>query len=146
MAYLYKTATKADKEQIFQLYRFVMHDSIDKIWGWKETWQIMDFNYHFKPESITLTFEKDKLIAYSQLESIDNHLHLRMLIVHPDNQGKGVGGELLKKSLSVANEQSIQLQLEVFKINKRALRFYEEYGFTIVKEKLNSYLLSSSQS
>jgi putative acetyltransferase len=54
---------------------------------------------------------------------------LNQLYVHPDHQGRGVGGALL----ALAMEGVDALQLWAFQKNDRARRFYEKRGFVLVK-------------
>jgi putative acetyltransferase len=54
---------------------------------------------------------------------------LRLLYVHPDHQGRGLGDALLAK----AREGVDALQLWTFQQNARARRFYEQRGFVLVE-------------
>jgi putative acetyltransferase len=52
------------------------------------------------------------------------------LYVHPSHQSRGIGSKLLKKAMA----DSTSLSLWAFQRNVGAIRFYERFGFRIVKK------------
>ena len=57
------------------------------------------------------------------------HWYVPILGVHPDHQGKGLGGELLRKVLQRADEDRVAVYLE--SSNPKNLDFYRKYGFEV---------------
>lgn len=121
-----------------------MHDFISAIWGWDEQWQQTDFSTHFDPQAITLAYQEHEIVAYSHVENRDDQLFIRMIVVHPHYQRKGIGKKLLRSVITQANQQSKKIELEVFKINKVAKAFYESLGFNVVDETLSSLIMAHS--
>ncbi len=60
------------------------------------------------------------------------HWYILVLGVHPDHQGKGMGGELLRKVLQRAEEDRVAVYLE--SSNPKNLDFYRKYGFELTAE------------
>lgn len=60
------------------------------------------------------------------------HWYISVLRVHPDQQGKGLGGELLRPILRNADEESVIVYLECS--NPNSLDFYRKYGFKVMDE------------
>lgn len=141
MTYAYRNSEEVDREAIYQLYRLVMRGFISEIWGWDERWQQADFSKHFDFHGITLAFDEDSLIGYSHTESRGDQLFIRMIVVHPDLQRKGIGRRLLRAVIESAEEQSKRVGLEVFKINNVARAFYERHGFIVECETPTSYVM-----
>lgn len=141
MTYAYRKAVVADREAIYQLYRLVMRGFISEIWGWDERWQRADFSTHFDPRGITLAFDEDQLAGYSHVENRDTQLFIRMIVIHPHHQRKGIGKKLLESVIASAGEQSRNIGLEVFKINDVARAFYERHGFNMVGETPTSQIM-----
>lgn len=141
MTYSCRKATRLEKETIFELYRLVMSDYISKIWGWDENWQRNDFAKHFNPEGITVVYKENNLVGYCHIESINDQLFIRMIVIHPKHQRKGIGGKLLDSVISSGKEQSKSISLEVFKINIEAKEFYEKHSFNVDVETPNSYIM-----
>lgn len=141
MTYSYRKAGRAEGDAIFKLYCLVMRRSVSQIWVWDERWQKNDFFTHFDPEGITLVCRGRELIGYSQVENRDQLLFLRMIVVHPHHQRKGIGARLLGSVINSGREQSRKIGLEVFKINDEAKKFYEGYGFSVEGDTAHSYIM-----
>jgi len=139
--YSYRKAEQAQKENIFKLYCLVMRDYISKIWGWDDQWQENDFSSHFDPEGITLVHKEQELAGYSHVENRGDQIFIRMIVVHPRHQHKGIGSRLLESVIAEGKEQSKGIGLEVFKINHEAMKFYERYGFNVEDETSSSYVM-----
>lgn len=118
-----------------------MRGYISGIWGWNEQWQENDFSAHFDPKGITLVHKERELVGYSHVENRDGQLFLRMIVVHPHHQRKGIGRKLLESVITLGKEQSKRIGLEVFKINNEAKKFYERYGFNVEGETPSSYVM-----
>lgn len=118
-----------------------MRDYISAIWGWDDQWQENDFSSHFDSEGIILAHREQELTGYSHVENRDGNIFIRMIVVHPLHQRKGIGSNLLESVIAAGMEQSKGLRLEVFKINYEAKKFYEKYGFNVEDETSSSYVM-----
>lgn len=120
-----------------------MRSFISEIWGWDEQWQENDFSAHFDPQGITLAYKERSLVGYSHVENQGGQLFIRMIVIHPHHQRKGIGKRLLESVIASGKEQSKGVGLQVFKINGRAKQFYERYGFKVEDENITSYIMSN---
>ena len=118
-----------------------MRGYISEIWGWDEQWQENDFSTHFDLQGITLVCKEHELVGYSQVENRGGQLFIRMIVVHPHHQRKGIGSKLLESVIASGMEQSKSIGLEVFKINDEAKKFYEWYGFNVEGETTSSFVM-----
>jgi ribosomal protein S18 acetylase RimI-like enzyme len=118
-----------------------MRDYISEIWGWNDPWQENDFFTYFNPKDITVVHEERELVGYSHIENTGDQLFIRMIVVHPDHQRKGIGSTLLESAVASGKEQSEKVGLEVFKINDEARKFYEKHGFNVEDETSSSYVM-----
>lgn len=57
------------------------------------------------------------------------------LFVAPEAQGQGIGKHLLKH----AKKLRLDLELKVYKKNKKAFNFYKKSGFKVVREEIDEY-------
>ncbi len=65
----------------------------------------------------------------------ENSLHINDIGILPNNQGMGIGGELIDYAKQTAKERGYDyLTLYVWKDNESAIKFYTKHGFTYVKE------------
>lgn len=127
----FRKARKREKAIIFELYKRVMGQFIARIWGWRQGWQRSDFNKHFDPDNITVAVMGNKLIGYCHVENQGPELFIRMLLLLPEYQGRGIGTRLVNAVIESARAQSKGVSLQVFKVNKRAIRFYRHHGFRV---------------
>ena len=121
-----------------------MQRYIEEIWGRDQQWQENDFAKHFEPENITVVLAESELIGYAQVERQNENLFIRMLLLSPEHQRKGVGTLLLEQVLKVAANQSLGVQLQVFKINESAKLFYERHGFRVESETPTSLVMAKN--
>jgi ribosomal protein S18 acetylase RimI-like enzyme len=137
----FQEATKQDEAVIFDLYGCVMKEYITEIWGWDQEWQENDFKKHFNPENITVVREEKKAIGYSQIEDQGDQLYIRMLLLLPNHQRKGIGSHILNAVIDKAKTQYKGIALQVFKVNEQAKRFYEHHGFHVQGETQSSFTM-----
>ena len=142
MIYTYRKAEQTDRESIFKLYRLVMQGYVSEIWGWDEQWQENDFSAHFDPNSIIVVNKERELVGYSHVENRDTQLYIRMLVVHPHYQRRGIGSKLVESVIASGKQQPRHIGLEVFKINDEAKKFYERHGFNVEGETPSSYVMA----
>lgn len=73
-------------------------------------------------------FEKDQLIGY--IGCVSNGVtdaYIQDLMVHPDDQGKGIGTELMNRMIAYLKEKRIYMISVVFEESLKP--FYEKFGF-----------------
>lgn len=59
-------------------------------------------------------------------------VYLYEIHVERNYQGLGIGTELMKRVVELAKERNLPINLTVFDFNKKAIQFYEMWGFTVV--------------
>ncbi len=70
-------------------------------------------------------------------------LYLAHLAVHPELQGRGVGGALIDYLAALRRDPSLPLTLDVSAANPRAQALYERLGFVVTRERPSA--LSNAQ-
>jgi ribosomal protein S18 acetylase RimI-like enzyme len=75
-----------------------------------------------------LLFDENVVVGYVLLRYDDDLVDITRLGVHPEMQGKGLGGRLLRKAL----EEKATIILTVRKNNLAAMKLYFKHGFEIV--------------
>ena len=120
-----------DKAFIWKTYVNAMKPHIEKIWGWDQSWQENDFNLGLKQCKTEVIFVDGCVAGYLQTEQKGNALFIRMLILIPEYQSKGIGTKILDMLQPLTSGNL--LKLNCFKINKNAYRFYKKSGFDEIK-------------
>lgn len=79
----------------------------------------------------TVRDARDRLIGYALIMMAVDEAHLLNITVLPALHGRGLGRMLLDHTVSIAKEEgATSILLEVRPSNVRAIRIYEQYGFT----------------
>lgn len=81
-------------------------------------------------------------ISYYKNDPENRLGYLSMLLINKNNQSKGIGAFLLKMAIEDLKHATYKIfQLEVLKSNNRAITLYTKFGFEIVQEKDEVYLM-----
>lgn len=101
------------------------HNFIDKQY-WEENYETVKNTY--LPMSETFVYvDQDNIKGFI---SVIESEFIGALFVDVNYQGEGIGSKLI----DYASEKYGELELAVYKDNERAVKFYKEKGFKIIKE------------
>lgn len=82
-------------------------------------------------------------IAYYSNDTLKENAFLTIMIIDENSRGEGIGKLLLESSISdLRNKGFKNYKLEVLKANKNAITLYEKYGFEIVNDIGECYLMN----
>lgn len=84
--------------------------------------ELMDSYFHIA------VYDDDKLIGY--IDTVSNGVtdaYIQDLMVHPKYQGRGIGTELMNRTIAYLKERKIYMISVVFE--ERLLPFYKRFGF-----------------
>ncbi len=70
-----------------------------------------------------------------------NQVILDLLFITPEYQGNGIGSALVDQLIADAKKKSKSLTLDVLKSNTKAKTFYEDKGFSVIKEDTKRFYL-----
>ncbi len=74
-------------------------------------------------------FDGEKLVGYLEVVSDGvTDAYIQNLIVHPEYQGKGIGTELMNRTIAYLKEKKIYMITVIFEEN--LLPYYKRFGFT----------------
>lgn len=75
----------------------------------------------------------EKKVGYYFLHEVNDELELDDFYVLKSYRGQGIGSQVLKRCIKIATEQNKSLFLYIFAKNRRAIKFYESFGFSIAE-------------
>lgn len=99
----------------------------------KEFWEskVAEMRDIYLPAAETYVYDEDGLIkGFCSLHKET----LAAIFVSPSFQGKGIGKKLIAKAKKLYNN----LNLTVYKENKKSIEFYKKCGFKIKKEQIDA--------
>ena len=74
----------------------------------------------------------NQVVGYGVGMYLDGKPTVGAMYVRPEHQGKGLGSQLMQKVLEWLGNEDIELT--VVQYNKKAIKFYQKWGFEIVGE------------
>lgn len=119
---------------LFNCVKQGLYTHVERVFGWDDAFQRerlcneYDFSwFHW----IKRDGDKVGLVCF---KPYDNAIHLHLLVVMTDQQGQGVGKQVMSQlHQKVLNEKREALTLSSFIDNTRALNLYQKLGYQIVQ-------------
>lgn len=128
-----RPATSADSEYCFQLHKAAMGAYVTAVWGWDEQTQ-RDFHARvFAPDRWQIITVDGTEAGMLHVEHRPTETYLARIELHPDHQGLGIGGQLIRGLLHQARRQGRHLTLDVLVANQRAQALYRRLGLHEVR-------------
>ncbi|MES9962354.1 MAG: ribosomal protein S18-alanine N-acetyltransferase [Candidatus Sedimenticola sp. 20ELBAFRAG] len=82
----------------------------------------------------------ERIIGYAIMSVAAGEAHILNVCVHPEMQGKGLGGRLMERFITLARERSADtIFLEVRSSNGAAIHIYDRLGFNEVGRRRGYY-------
>ncbi|MBT4153667.1 MAG: GNAT family N-acetyltransferase [Candidatus Magasanikbacteria bacterium] len=133
--YELRTAAENDYEAIYSLNKTNMKAMVAQTWGeWNEEFQKDFFDKKFTPERYRI-IEVDKFFAgFIVFLEEKERVYIEEIQLAPQFQGKGVGTQILHDIITGAEKNKTPIDLQVLKINTRAIALYNRLNFILVGE------------
>ncbi|MEX6687353.1 GNAT family N-acetyltransferase [Danxiaibacter flavus] len=112
-----------------------MRHYVETIWGWDEEFQLAFHRDNYRPEDTFIIKVEDKSAGTVEVREDEEKIFICSLYIHPDYQGKSIGTSMIKDYLASADLQRKRTDLEVLRLNTRALELYKRLGFVEIIEK-----------
>jgi ribosomal protein S18 acetylase RimI-like enzyme len=123
-------ATDYDFDFVYQLKKTAYMEYVEQVWGWDDAFQYRFHSESFAAGNTNIIFEGDKRIGSVDVDEATSSIFISGLYILPDHQSRGIGTTIINQLLERAKAANKRLELEVLKVNVKALRLYERLGFT----------------
>ena len=87
----------------------------------------------------TVYEQSNQVVGFCILQPVLDEANLLLMAIHPSQQGKGLGYELLDYSIQQLKNNPVQVFLEVRESNIPAIHLYEKTGFHQIDLRKNYY-------
>lgn len=118
---------EANRNYIFESYAFAMKSYIQKIWGWDQAWQEINFAQSLEKYLTFTLYVENRRVGYIQYQHTSEFTFLSMIVLDQKYQSKGYGVEVLRKIQ--ATKPELPIKLRCFRVNESAYNFYIKNGF-----------------
>ena len=133
--------------RVFHWVKAGLFEFVDQVFGWDDDDQKQRMQDEYEAGWFywaTLNNAPIGLVAHKPYVKNDqDYLHLHLLLVAPENQGKGLGKRILQGVHELAREQQRGMTLSVFRLNQPALQLYLDTGYRVTSEEPDFLLLEN---
>lgn len=124
--------------------RLMQHADIHSVFNIEQQvqshpWSLKQFAEAVDSYQCTVIEQQGQLVGFCILQPVLDEANLLLMAVAPDQQGKGLGYQLLEYSIAQLPNQPVQIFLEVRESNTAAIRLYEKAGFHQIDLRKNYY-------
>ncbi len=102
-------------------------------------WSKQQFQESLESYQCTVYEYNHQVVGFCILQPVLDEANLLLMAIHPNQQGKGLGYELLDYSIQQLKNNPIQIFLEVRESNTAAIHLYEKAGFHQIDLRKNYY-------
>lgn len=111
-----------------------LHAVIGTTFGWNESYLQKRFSEKYSIDWFYWIKLEGNLVGYVCYACRAMDLHVSLLIVDEQFQGKGIGKKVMEAVGDLAKGKKLKVTLSSFKINQNAVSFYEKLGIKIVHQ------------
>ena len=104
-------------------------------------WTQKQFEESIASYQSTVIEVQGAVVGFCILQPVLDEANLLLMAIHPSQQGKGLGYQLLDQSISMLKNDPIQIFLEVRESNLAAIALYEKADFHQIDLRKNYYPL-----
>lgn len=119
----------SDVQQVFQIEKLVQ----------SHPWTLKQFEESIDSYQSTVIEQQGKVVGFCILQPVVDEANLLLMAIHPSQQGKGLGYQLLDESIALLKNNPVQIFLEVRESNVAAVRLYEKSDFHQIDLRKNYY-------
>lgn len=102
-------------------------------------WKEQQFKESIDSYYSTVIEQQGQVVGFCILQPVLDEANLLLMAVHPSQQGKGLGYQLLEASIAQLKNDPLQIFLEVRESNQAAIALYEKSGFHQIDLRKNYY-------
>lgn len=120
------------REALFATYAEALRPDIESSLGWHFDSQRSRFDSLYPSVNIKEICLHETGVGFLSLERRSSSLHVRLLVLNPENRGNGIGSEVLRRIELVAKRAGLNVTLSAFVENERTTLFYQRRGYELV--------------
>lgn len=139
-----RPATDADLDLAYRVKKAAFKQYVDQVWGWDENHQRQRHIRDFRPSTVRIITYLGDDVGWLDLRKHWRGLFLAAFYILPEYQGRGIGSSVLQQLLLEAETRKVPLKLGVLKVNTRARKLYENFGFKVESETDTHYMMTTS--
>lgn len=129
MEYYLTAATDLDFDFVYHLKKTAYKTYIEQTWGWDELFQIKFHKENFSARNTKIIWADAEPVGSVDIKEEESSVFISGLYLLPQYQSKGVGTRILLSLIESSGAVAKRVELEVLKVNERAIQLYKRLGF-----------------
>jgi ribosomal protein S18 acetylase RimI-like enzyme len=138
MDFTLRPASPDDFPFLWWLHCHSIRPWVEALWGWDEHWQAQYFSDKIDTEKLEIIEIEAEPIGCLWVERHHDHIHLDLVEIAPEFQGRGLGTKLIEGLIVESDGRGVPIRLRVLTTNP-AKALYERLGFRVVKQTAERY-------
>lgn len=128
-AFALRAPTEGDRGRLLDIHSKAYEAlAMASIGRWDEAFRRAAFDDDYAPASTRVIEAGGAVAGWVRVDDLGPERFLDTLVVHPDHQGRGLGGAVTRRLMAEADAAGEPLTLSVVRVN-RAVGLYERLGF-----------------
>ena len=139
--YSLSAATNFDFNFLYELKKIAYKEYVQQVWGWNETFQINFYKESLAEGNTKIIRSNEVPVGSVDVKEGDKSIFISGLYLLPEYQSKGIGTTIMQGLIKKAEAEKKRLELEVMRINTKAITFYQRLGFTLEERDKEKYFM-----
>lgn len=127
--YILRASTDDDFMLAYDIRKNALGEYIKQTWGWDEDWQMKFHKEDFNKDILSIIEVKGEPAGTLEVFYEPEHMVISGIYIIDKFQNLGIGTDLLKDLIRLADEKKLNIRLQVLKVNPKAKQLYERLGF-----------------
>ncbi len=129
--------------EVFAIVKTALFEYVDAVFGWDDRYQKTRLSNDYEAHWYHWLYQDNERIGLVCFKFKDDSLHLHLLIIFPESQGRGAGTFAMLHLKEIAKGQGCQrITLSSFNRNKRAVNFYKKLGYQVTQAETDFYSMT----
>ena len=129
-----RKATVNDSEFAYRTKKAAFREYVEKIWGWDEAKQRQLHERRFASQDFQVIQVSGVDVGILAVVRQPDCVKVNQMFILPEYQSRGIGAACIRRIIEDAVVSKLPVQLQVLKVNSRAVAFYQRAGFRSIGE------------
>jgi ribosomal protein S18 acetylase RimI-like enzyme len=129
-----RKATTADGEFAYQTKKAAFKQYIEQVWDWDEEEQRQLHERRFASQDFRVIQLSGVDVGILAIVREPDCMKLNQLFILPEHQGRSIGTACTMQVIEDAAALALPIRLQVLKVNRLAVKFFQRLGFKNVGE------------
>ena len=126
--------SEKDMPKAYPKFKQALYEVSKAAFGWDEKFQHERFDKAYRPEWVYWVKYNSESVGYVCYKTDPIELHLHLLIIFNEFQGKGFGKKTMDLIHDIAKELKVDVTLSTLKNNVPAVKLYQSLGYEVTEE------------